>query len=72
MKSQKVQLQQQKVKQEDELFWQWKANHEKQLMQVKKDSRKNEFELNKLNALYKTKHKLFKGNHKELQELLKS
>nr|GEV40980.1 kinesin-like protein KIN-4A [Tanacetum cinerariifolium] len=46
-----VQLQQ-KVKQEEEQFQQWKANHEKQLMHVKKDSRKNEFQLNKLNALY--------------------
>nr|GEV82335.1 kinesin-like protein KIN-4A [Tanacetum cinerariifolium] len=78
IKSQKVQLQQ-KVKQEEEQFRQWKANHEKQLMQVKKDSRKNEFELNKLNALYQRQTQVLQRKTEEaaratkkLKELLES
>ncbi|KAI3669796.1 hypothetical protein L6452_41208 [Arctium lappa] len=46
-----VQLQQ-KMKHEEEQFRQWKANSEKQMLQLKKESRKSEFERHKLLALY--------------------
>ncbi|GJT79182.1 kinesin-like protein KIN-4A [Tanacetum coccineum] len=55
----------QKVKQEEEQFRQWKANHEKQLMRVKKDSRKNEFEMNKLNALYQRRTQVLERKTEE-------
>ncbi|KAK8497840.1 hypothetical protein V6N12_018752 [Hibiscus sabdariffa] len=50
IKAQKVQLQQ-KIKQEAEQFRQWKANREKELLQLKKEGRRNEFERHKLEAL---------------------
>ncbi|KAE8693325.1 Kinesin-like protein BC2 [Hibiscus syriacus] len=50
IKGQKVQLQH-KIKQEAEQFRQWKANREKELLQLKKEGRRNEFERHKLEAL---------------------
>ncbi|KAH7302524.1 hypothetical protein KP509_23G076300 [Ceratopteris richardii] len=50
MKSQKVQLQQ-RIKQESECFRYWKAAREKELLQLKKEGRKNEHEMLKLQAL---------------------
>ncbi|CAJ2675396.1 unnamed protein product [Trifolium pratense] len=50
IKAQKVQLQQ-KIKQEAEQFRQWKASREKELLQLKKEGRRNEFERHKLQAL---------------------
>ncbi|KAL6966142.1 Kinesin-like protein KIN-4A, partial [Sarracenia purpurea var. burkii] len=50
IKAQKVQLQQ-KIKQESEQFRQWKASREKELMQLRKEGRKNEYERHKLQAL---------------------
>ncbi|KAD4888192.1 hypothetical protein E3N88_20265 [Mikania micrantha] len=78
IKSQKVQLQQ-KVKHEEEQFRQWKANHEKQMMQVKKESRKSEIELQKLNALYQRQTQVLQRKTEEaaratkkLKEMLES
>ncbi|KAI3726307.1 hypothetical protein L1987_66104 [Smallanthus sonchifolius] len=78
IKSQKVQLQQ-KVKHEEEQFRQWKANHEKQMMQVKKESRKSDIELQKLNALYQRQTQVLQRKTEEaaratkkLKELLES
>ncbi|GMI86467.1 FRAGILE FIBER 1 [Hibiscus trionum] len=50
IKAQKVQLQH-KIKQEAEQFRQWKANREKELLQLKKEGRRNEYERHKLEAL---------------------
>ncbi|XP_051118391.1 kinesin-like protein KIN-4C [Andrographis paniculata] len=50
IKTQKVQLQQ-KVKQESEQFRQWKACREKEVLQLKKEGRRNEYEMHKLLAL---------------------
>ncbi|KAG6473480.1 hypothetical protein ZIOFF_067396 [Zingiber officinale] len=50
IKSQKVQLQH-KIKQEAEQFRQWKASREKELLQLKKEGRRNEYERHKLQAL---------------------
>ncbi|CAK8568310.1 unnamed protein product [Lathyrus sativus] len=50
IKAQKVQLQQ-RIKQEAEQFRQWKASREKELLQLKKEGRKNEYEKHKLQAL---------------------
>ncbi|KAG6406917.1 hypothetical protein SASPL_134534 [Salvia splendens] len=50
MKAQKVQLQH-KIKQEAENFRQWKATREKELLQLKKVGRRNEYERHKLQAL---------------------
>ncbi|KAI4314987.1 hypothetical protein L6164_027841 [Bauhinia variegata] len=50
IKSQKVQLQH-KMKQEAEQFRQWKASREKELLQLKKEGRRNEYERHKLEAL---------------------
>ncbi|XP_021897452.1 kinesin-like protein KIN-4A [Carica papaya] len=49
-KAQKVQLQH-KIKQEAEQFRQWKASREKELLQLKKEGRRNEYERHKLEAL---------------------
>ncbi|RDY01938.1 Kinesin-like protein KIN-4A [Mucuna pruriens] len=46
----RVQLQH-KMKQEAEQFRQWKASREKELLQLKKEGRKNEYERHKLEAL---------------------
>ncbi|XP_061355548.1 kinesin-like protein KIN-4A [Gastrolobium bilobum] len=50
IKAQKVQLQQ-RIKQEAEQFRQWKASREKELLQLRKEGRRNEFERHKLQAL---------------------
>ncbi|KAE8792470.1 Chromosome-associated kinesin KIF4A [Hordeum vulgare] len=50
IKSQKVQLQQ-KIKQESEQFRSWKAAREKEMLQLKKEGRRNEYEMHKLLAL---------------------
>ncbi|RZC48473.1 hypothetical protein C5167_016901 [Papaver somniferum] len=50
IKSQKVQLQH-RIKQEAEQFRQWKASREKELLQLRKEGRKNEYERHKLQAL---------------------
>ncbi|XP_073223256.1 kinesin-like protein KIN-4A isoform X2 [Cicer arietinum] len=50
IKAQKVQLQQ-RIKQEAEQFRQWKATREKELLQLRKEGRRNEFERHKLQAL---------------------
>ncbi|XP_044469978.1 kinesin-like protein KIN-4A isoform X1 [Mangifera indica] len=50
IKAQKVQLQH-KIKQESEQFRQWKASREKELLQLKKEGRRNEYERHKLEAL---------------------
>ncbi|XP_023523957.1 kinesin-like protein KIN-4A [Cucurbita pepo subsp. pepo] len=50
IKAQKVQLQQ-RMKQEAEQFRQWKASREKELLQLKKEGRRNEYERHKLQAL---------------------
>ncbi|KAK4757935.1 hypothetical protein SAY87_019236 [Trapa incisa] len=50
IKSQKVQLQH-KIKQESESFRLWKAAQEKEVLQLKKEGRRNEYEMHKLLAL---------------------
>ncbi|WVZ73699.1 hypothetical protein U9M48_021980 [Paspalum notatum var. saurae] len=50
IKSQKVQLQQ-KMKQESEQFRSWKSAREKEVLQLKKEGRRNEYEMHKLLAL---------------------
>ncbi|KAF6143479.1 hypothetical protein GIB67_029648 [Kingdonia uniflora] len=50
IKTQKVQLQQ-KIKQESEQFRMWKASREKEVLQLKKEGRRNEYEMHKLVAL---------------------
>ncbi|GER40195.1 kinesin-like protein [Striga asiatica] len=50
IKAQKVQLHQ-KIKQEAEQFRQWKASREKELLQLRKEGRRNEYERHKLQAL---------------------
>ncbi|KAL6912146.1 hypothetical protein ACP4OV_000951 [Aristida adscensionis] len=50
IKSQKVQLQQ-KMKHESEQFRSWKAAREKEVLQLKKQGRRTEFEMNRLVAL---------------------
>ncbi|CAL0322478.1 unnamed protein product [Lupinus luteus] len=50
IKAQKVQLQH-KIKQEAEQFRQWKACREKEMLQLRKEGRRNEFERHKLQAL---------------------
>ncbi|KAK2971862.1 hypothetical protein RJ640_000879 [Escallonia rubra] len=49
-KAQKVQLQH-KIKQEAEQFRQWKASREKEVLQLRKEGRRNEYERHKLQAL---------------------
>ncbi|PIA56567.1 hypothetical protein AQUCO_00700723v1 [Aquilegia coerulea] len=50
IKAQKVQLQH-KIKQEAEQFRHWKASREKELLQLRKEGRKNEYERHKLQSL---------------------
>ncbi|KAJ4962241.1 hypothetical protein NE237_022180 [Protea cynaroides] len=50
IKGQKVQLQH-KIKQESEQFRSWKASREKEVLQLKKEGRRNEYEMHKLLAL---------------------
>lgn len=51
MKTQKVQIQQ-KMKQESEQFRLWKASREKEVLQLKKEGRRNIYELHKIQALH--------------------
>ncbi|GJU44789.1 kinesin-like protein KIN-4A [Tanacetum coccineum] len=69
----------QKVKQEADRFLQKKAIHNKQLMQVKKGSSNNEYELNNLNALYQRQTQVIQmkteetgGSTEKLKKLLES
>ncbi|KAG9440701.1 hypothetical protein H6P81_020866 [Aristolochia fimbriata] len=50
IKSQKVQLQH-KIKQESEQFRAWKVSREKEVLQLRKEGRRNEYEMHKLLAL---------------------
>ncbi|CAN1825910.1 Kinesin-like protein KIN-4C [Linum perenne] len=50
IKTQKVQLQH-KIKHESEQFRLWKASREKEVLQLKKEGRRNEYEMHKLLAL---------------------
>ncbi|KAF9600122.1 hypothetical protein IFM89_003669 [Coptis chinensis] len=50
IKAQKVQLQH-RIKQEAEQFRHWKASREKELLQLKKEGRRNEYERHKLQSL---------------------
>ncbi|PKU62954.1 kinesin-like protein KIN-4A [Dendrobium catenatum] len=50
IKAQKVQLQH-RIKQEAEQFRQWKASREKELLQLRKEGRRNEYERHKLQAM---------------------
>ncbi|CAA6667527.1 unnamed protein product [Spirodela intermedia] len=50
IKAQKVNLQH-KIKQESEHFRSWKASREKEVLQLKKEGRRNEYEMHKLLAL---------------------
>ncbi|KAK6940261.1 Kinesin motor domain [Dillenia turbinata] len=50
IKTQKVQLQH-KIKQESEQFRLWKASREKEVLQLRKEGRRNEYEMHKLLAL---------------------
>ncbi|KAH7291450.1 hypothetical protein KP509_29G017300 [Ceratopteris richardii] len=51
IKSQKVQLQH-KIKQESEQFRLWKQMKEKEVLQLKKEGRRNEYEMHKLQVLH--------------------
>nr|PNR45420.1 hypothetical protein PHYPA_015191 [Physcomitrium patens] len=51
MKTQKVQIQQ-KMKQESEQFRLWRASREKEVLQLKKEGRRNIYELHKIQALH--------------------
>ncbi|RYR78758.1 hypothetical protein Ahy_A01g003617 isoform C [Arachis hypogaea] len=59
-----VQLQQ-KMKQEAEQFRQWKASREKELLQLKKEGRRNEYERHKLEALNQRQKKVL---HRKTEE----
>ncbi|GKB92413.1 probable glucan 1,3-beta-glucosidase A, partial [Tanacetum coccineum] len=68
-----------KLKQEADRFLQKKVIHNKQLLQVKKGSSNNEYELNKLNALYQRqtqaiqmKTEVTRGSTEKLKKLLES
>ncbi|QHN92582.1 Chromosome-associated kinesin [Arachis hypogaea] len=78
IKSQKVQLQH-KIKQESEQFRLWKANREKEVMQLKKEGRRNEYEMHKLLALNQRQKMVLQRKTEEaslatkrLKELLES
>ncbi|MED6197786.1 Kinesin-like protein KIN-4C [Stylosanthes scabra] len=78
IKSQKVQLQH-KIKQESEQFRLWKATREKEVMQLKKEGRRNEYEMHKLLALNQRQKMVLQRKTEEaslatkrLKELLES
>ncbi|KAL1817639.1 hypothetical protein ACET3Z_020213 [Daucus carota] len=78
IKSQKVQLQQ-KIKQESEQFRLWKASREKEVLQLKKEGRRNEYEMHKLLALNQRQKMVLQRKTEEaslatkrLKELLES
>lgn len=57
IKSQKVQLQR-KMKLESDQFHSWKVSHEKELGQLRKAGRRNEYEMHKLQALHQRQQKV--------------
>ncbi|KAH9690361.1 kinesin-like protein KIN-4C [Citrus sinensis] len=78
IKSQKVHLQQ-KIKQESEQFRMWKASREKEVLQLKKEGRRNEYEMHKLLALNQRQKMVLQRKTEEasmatkrLKELLES
>ncbi|XP_061372067.1 kinesin-like protein KIN-4C [Gastrolobium bilobum] len=78
IKAQKVQLQQ-KIKQESEQFRLWKASREKEVLQLKKEGRRNEYEMHKLLALNQRQKMVLQRKTEEaslatkrLKELLES
>lgn len=78
IKTQKVQLQH-KIKQESEQFRQWKATREKEVLQLKKEGRRNEYEMHKLLALNQRQKMVLQRKTEEasmatkrLKELLES
>ncbi|XP_057533119.1 kinesin-like protein KIN-4C [Amaranthus tricolor] len=78
IKSQKVQLQN-KIKQESEQFRLWKASREKEVLQLKKEGRRNEYEMHKLLALNQRQKMVLQRKTEEasmatkrLKELLES
>ncbi|KAK7351230.1 hypothetical protein VNO77_10526 [Canavalia gladiata] len=78
IKSQKVQLQN-KIKQESEQFRIWKASREKEVLQLKKEGRRNEYEMHKLLALNQRQKMVLQRKTEEasmatkrLKELLES
>lgn len=78
IKAQKVQLHN-KIKQEAEQFRQWKASREKELLQLKKEGRRNEYERHKLQALNQRQKKVLQRKTEEaamatkrLKELLEA
>ncbi|KAJ6366836.1 hypothetical protein OIU77_003254 [Salix suchowensis] len=64
IKAQKVQLQH-KIKQEAEQFRQWKASQEKELLQLRKEGRRNEHERHKLEALHQRQKMPCKSSPRE-------
>ncbi|XP_021759754.1 kinesin-like protein KIN-4C [Chenopodium quinoa] len=78
IKTQKVQLQN-KIKQESEQFRSWKAMREKEVLQLKKEGRRNEYEMHKLLALNQRQKMVLQRKTEEasmatkrLKELLES
>nr|GMD93977.1 kinesin-like protein KIN-4C [Ipomoea batatas] len=78
IKTQKVQLQQ-TIKQESERFRLWKASREKEVLQLKKEGRRNEYEMHKLLALNQRQKMVLQRKTEEaanatkrLKELLES
>ncbi|KAJ7517209.1 hypothetical protein O6H91_21G014700 [Diphasiastrum complanatum] len=78
IKQQKVQLQN-KIKQESEQFRTWKATREKELLQLRKEGRRNEYEMHKLQALHQRQKLVLQRKTEEaatvtrrLKELLES
>lgn len=78
IKSHKVQLQH-KIKQESEQFRLWKASREKEVLQLKKEGRRNEYEMHKLLALNQRQKMVLQRKTEEasmatkrLKELLES
>ncbi|CAI8599148.1 unnamed protein product [Vicia faba] len=78
IKAQKVQLQH-KIKQESEQFRLWKVTREKEVLQLKKEGRRNEYEMHKLQALNQRQKMVLQRKTEEasmatkrLKELLES
>ncbi|CAH9065919.1 unnamed protein product, partial [Cuscuta epithymum] len=78
IKAQKVQLQQ-TIKQESEQFRSWKASREKEVLQLKKEGRRNEYEMLKLQAFNRRQKMVLQRKTEEaanatrrLKELLES
>ncbi|KAL2339996.1 hypothetical protein Fmac_007936 [Flemingia macrophylla] len=78
IKAQKAHLQN-KIKQESEQFRLWKASREKEVLQLKKEGRKNEYEMHKLLALNQRQKMVLQRKTEEaslatkrLKELLES